>query len=166
MSCSTLENLCPVSISNLTLNFALVTLTGQTTLNIGYRPYQKDRLHDLRTEFGQTHVFKRDGKNNTIIEFPVVAGAEPVSDKRMEIDLKKNRPYWGPLLNAALVRAFDGKREIARDYPVEILGSVQRNYIGHDKLPEWVQKRSLVQFVPRTLYSPSVVSRIKRCLSD
>ena len=143
-----------MSISNLTINFALVTLTGETTLNIGYRPYAKDRLHELRAEFGQTHVFKRDGKDDTIIEIPVVAAAEPVSDKRMEIDLKENRRYWGPLLNAALVRAFDGKREIARDYPVEILGSIQRNYIGHERLPEWVQKRSLVEFVPRTLYSP------------
>ena len=100
MSCSTLENLRPVSISNLMLNFALVTLTGETTLNIGYRPYTKDRLHDLRAEFGQTHVFKRDGKNDTIIEIPVVTGAEPVSDKRMEIDLKETWWYWGPLLNA------------------------------------------------------------------
>ena len=154
MSCSTLENLRPVSISNLMLNFALVTLTGETTLNIGYRPYTKDRLHDLRAEFGQTHVFKRDGKNDTIIEIPVVTGAEPVSDKRMEIDLKETWWYWGPLLNAALVRVFDGKREIARDYPVEVLGSANRNYIGHERLPEWVQKRSLVQFVPRTLYNP------------
>ena len=143
-----------MSTANLTLNLAPVTLTGETTLDIGYRPYAKDRLHSLRTEFGQTHVFKRDGKDDTIIEIPVVAGAEPVSDKRMEIDLKENRWYWGPLLNAALVRAFDGKREIARDYPVEILGSAKRNYIRHERLPEWVQKRSLLQFSPRTLYSP------------
>ena len=107
-----------------------------------------------RAEFGQTHVFKRDGKDDTIIEIPVAAGAEPLSDKSMEIDLKERRWYWGPLFNAALVRAFDGKREIARDYPVEILGSTKLNYISHERLPDWVQKRSLLQFVPRTLYSP------------
>ena len=143
-----------MSISNLMLNFAPVTLTGETTVNIGYRPYARDRLHDLRAEFGQTHVFKRDGKDDTIIEIPVAVGAQPISDKCMKIDLKENRWYWGSLLNAALVRAFDGKREIAHDYPIEILGSVQRNYIDHEGLPEWVQKRSLVEFVPRTLYSP------------
>ena len=104
--------------------------------------------------FAQTHVFKRDGKDNRIIEIPVAAGAEPLSDKSMEVDLKENWWYWGPLLNAALVRAFHGKREIARDYPVEVLGSAKLNYIRHERLPEWVQKRSLLHFSPRTLYSP------------
>ena len=135
------------------LNFAPVTLSVETTLNVGYRSYEKDTLNDLRAEFAQTHVFKRDGKDNRIIEIPVVAGAEPLSDKCMEVDLKENWRYWGLLLNAALVRAFHGKREIARDYPVEVLGSATLNYIRHERLPEWVQKRSLLQFSPRTLYS-------------
>ena len=52
------------------------------------------------------------------------------------------------------MRAFDGKRDIARDDPVEILGSTKLNFINHDRLPDWVQKRSLLQFAPRTLYSP------------
>lgn len=143
-----------MSISNLMLNFAPVSLSGESTLNVGYRPYEKDMLNDLRAEFAQTHVFKRDGKDNRIIEIPVAAGAEPLSDKSMEIDLKETWWYWGPLLNTALVRAFYGKREIARDYPVEVLGSAKLNYIRHERLPEWVQKRSLLQFAPRTLYSP------------
>ena len=143
----------PVSISALMLNFAPVTLTGETKLNIGYRPYTEDRLNGLRAEFWQTHVFKRNGKDGTITEIPVAVGAEPLSDKSMEIDLKECWWYWGPLLNAALVRAFYGKREIVRDHPVEILGSAQLNHISHERLPEWVQKRSLLQFAPRTLYS-------------
>lgn len=143
-----------MSISNLMLNFAPITISGVTKLNIGYRPYTKDRLNDLRAEFWQTHVFKRDSKDDTIIEIPVAVGAEPLSDKSMEIDLKECWWYWASLLNAALVRAFDGKREIARDYPVEILGDAKRSYISHERLPEWVQQRSLIQFVPRTLYSP------------
>ena len=143
-----------MSISNLMLNFAPVTLSGTTTLNVGYRPYEKDTLIDLRAEFAQTHVFKRDGRDNRIIEIPIAAGAEPLSDKSMEVDLKESWWYWGPLLNAALVRAFHGKREIACDYPVEVLGSAELNYIRHGNLPEWVQKRSLLQFSPRTLYSP------------
>lgn len=143
-----------MSVSNLTLNFAPVTLSGETTLNVGYRPYEKDRLNDLRSSFGQTHVFKRDARSNTIIDIPVVAGAEPLSANDMEIDLRQKWWYWAPLFNAALVRAFHDKREIARDYPVEVLGSAKRNYISHSKLPEWVQMRALLQFVPRTIYSP------------
>ena len=143
-----------MSISNLVLNFAPVTLSGQTTLTVGYRPYEKDTLDDLRAEFPQTHVFKRDAKENRIIEIPVATAAEPLSDKRMEVDLKESWWYWPPLLNAALLRTFHGRREITRDYPVEVLGSTEHNYIRHEKLPEWVQKRSLLQFTPRTLYSP------------
>ena len=143
-----------MSISSLMLNFAPVTLSGETILNVGYRRYDKDMLIELRAEFAQTHVFKRDGKNNRIIEIPVASGAVPLSDKCMEVDLKENWWYWTPLLNAALIRTFYGKREIVRNYPVEVLGSVDRNYIRHENLPEWVQKRSLLQFSPRTLYSP------------
>ena len=90
-----------MSISNLMLNFVPVALSGTTTLNVGYRPYEKDMLNDLRAEFAQTHVFKRDGKDNRIIEIPIAAGAEPLSDKSMEVDLKESWWYWGPLLNAA-----------------------------------------------------------------
>ena len=143
-----------MSISNLMLNFAPVSLSGETILNVGYRRYNRNALYELRAEFAQTHVFKRDGRNNRIIEIPVAAGAVPLSDKCMEVDLKENWWYWGPLLNAALIRTFHGKREIVRDYPVEVLGSVERNYIRHNNLPEWVQMRSLLQFSPRTLYRP------------
>ena len=80
------------------LNFAPVTLTGDTRLNVGYRPYTEDGLSELRAEHGPTHVFKRDSKNDTIIEIPVAAGAEPLSDKSMPIDLKESWWYWGPLL--------------------------------------------------------------------
>ena len=142
-----------MSTSNLMLNFAPVTLSGETTLNIGYRAYDEGRLNELRAEFGQTHVFKRDGKDDTIIEIPVAAGAEPLSDKCVEIDLKEKRRYWGPLLNAALVRVFHGRREITCDYPVEIRGKAKSNYIRHERLPDWVQMRPLLQFSPRTLYN-------------
>ena len=73
-----LEPQVPVSISKLLLNFAPVTLTGNTILHVGYRPYLKDTLKDLRTEHGQTHVFKRDGKDDRIIEIPVAEGAKPL----------------------------------------------------------------------------------------
>ena len=142
-----------MSISNLMLNFAPVTLSGTTTLTVGYRPYEKDTLNELRAEFAQTHVFKRDGKENKIIEIPVTPGAELLSGKSMEVDLQQHRRYWRPLLSAALVRAFHSKREIVSDYPVEVLGSAERNYIRHEKLPTWVQRRSLLQFTPRLLYS-------------
>ena len=120
---------------------------------VGCRAYKKEELDGLRTEFAETHVFRRDGRNDTIIEIPVAAGAEPLSDKSLVIDLQDHFRLWNSLLNAALVRTFYGKREIARDYPVQILGSAEKNYIRHESLPDWVQKRTLVELVPRTIFS-------------
>ena len=142
-----------MSISHLALNFASVRLSGETTVVVGYRGYNKEQLDGLRGEFAETHVFKRDGRNETIVEIPVAEGAEPLSDKRMVIDLQDQYQLWRSLFSAALVRTFDGKREIARDYPVQILGSAEKNYIRHRRLPEWVQKRTLVELAPRTIFN-------------
>lgn len=141
-----------MSGKNIKLNFAPVGLTGETIIRVGYRTFEKDILGELRKEFAETHVFRTDRQDDTIIDIPVVQGAEPLSDKVMEIDLQETHWHWAALLNAALLRAFSGKREIARDYPVEVLGSAQRNFISHDGLPGWVQKRSLLEFTPRTIF--------------
>ncbi len=141
-----------MSTKSLTLNFSPVSLFGETKINVGYRPYDEEVLRALRTKFGTTHVFKREWEDDTIVDIPVVDGATPLADKIVKIDLNQTRRYWAPLLNAALIRVFVGKREITSDYPVEILGSSRRNFVSHPELPDWVQKRSLLQFTPRTLY--------------
>ena len=141
-----------MSGNNLRLNFAPVKITGETIIQVGYRSFEKDILSDLRREFAKTHVFRTDRQDDTIIDIPVVPDAEPLSDKVMELDLKETHWHWPSLMNAAIVRAFSGKREIARDHPVEVLGSAKRNFIGHDGLPAWVQKRSLLEFTPRTIF--------------
>ena len=141
-----------MSGENLKLNFASVSLSGDTEIHVGFRPFESDILSSLRKEFGETHVFRTDRENDTIIDIPVAQGAEPLSDKTMEIDLQETHWHWAALLNAALIRTFSGKREIARDFPVEVLGSAQRNFISHGELPEWVQKRSLLEFTPRTIF--------------
>ncbi len=141
-----------MSGNNLRLNFAPVKITGETIIQVGYRSFEKDILSDLRREFAKTHVFRTDRQDDTIIDIPVVPGAEPLSDKVIELDLRETHWHWPSLMNAAIVRAFSGKREIARDYPVEVLGSAKRNFIGHDGLPAWVQKRSLLEFTPRTIF--------------
>ena len=142
-----------MSINALCLNFSPIRLTGNTRLSVGHRPYDEQTLRDYRSEFGDTHVFKRDRQDNVIVDIPVVEGATPLADKVVEIDLKEAHWFWAPLLNAALIRAFVGKRDITRDYPVEILGSVKRNYIANEDLPDWVQIRSLLQFTPRTIFN-------------
>ena len=138
---------------NLNLNFVPVEFEGNTVIDVGFRPYDSEVLKDLRRQFGNTHVFRREHEGDLILDIPVVQGAKPLSDKTMEIDLKQKYRLWSALLNAALVRAFYAKREIISDYPVQVLGSEKRNFIRSDKLPSWVQKRSLIEFNPRTIFS-------------
>ena len=142
-----------MSNADLSLNFAPVTLKGDSLVNIGYRSFHAAELQELRSEFSGTHVFRRDGRDNTILDIPVVAGHEPLSDKVMEIDLAREFRLWPLLLDAALIRAFHTKREIVRDYPVQILGNEKLNLIKNPALPDWVQKRTLQEFTSRNLFS-------------
>ena len=112
-----------MSVSSLLLNFLPVALRGETRIFVGYRPYEQETLEELRQEFGQSHVFKRNYEDNTILEIPVITGAEPLSNTSAEEDLAKAPWLWKPLLNAALLRVFAGQREIVHDYPVSVLGN-------------------------------------------
>tara|TARA_R110000765_G_scaffold252568_2_gene353840 strand:+ start:7878 stop:10301 length:2424 start_codon:yes stop_codon:yes gene_type:complete len=144
-----------MSLGNLLLNFMPISLSGETVLNVGYRPYDADVLRHLKSEFATTHVFRRDRTDDTIIDIPVVPGAEPLADKVTELDLAETWWNWTPLLNAALMRAFSGRRDLLSDYPVEVLGKLDSNFIKHAELPNWVQILPVLDFTPRTLYGPN-----------
>ena len=137
---------------NLLLNFAPVSLSGDTVIDVGYQPYEDELLIRLRNNYRGTHVFRRDYDNNTIIDIPVVSGSKPLSSKIMEIDLLEEWKYWPMLLNEALIRQFDGRREIFSDYPVSVLGDLENNFIQSPNLPDWVQKRSILEFSPKTIF--------------
>lgn len=139
-------------MSKYTINFAPISLQGNTTVLIGRQTYDSDRLDELRNEFRETHVFRRDGVDNVIIDIPVVTGQRPIGNVQEEIDLAKQHKLLPPLLSAALVRAFHGIRDIISDRPVGIVGAASRGLVRHVDLPEWIQKRTLVKFDTRTIY--------------
>lgn len=143
-------NLMPAQ--SLLLNFLPVELSGETTIRVGYRSYDKEILNDLRREFGETHIFKRNYDDDTITEIPVVTGAEILSDKIVEVDLAESWWFWKPLLNAALLRLFAGQRQIISDYPVTVLGNPKNNLIVDAELPEWVRILPLLEFEPRSVF--------------
>lgn len=137
---------------SLLLNFLPIELAGETKVRVGSRAYDEEILRDLRREFGETHIFKRSYDDNTIIEIPIVPDAEILSDMAFDIDLADAWWYWKPLLNAALLRLFAGKREITRDYPVTVLGNPKNNLIADTQLPDWVRILPLFEFEPRSLF--------------
>src|SRR5579871_1722621 len=99
-------------MSKHTLNFAPSSLTANTTLFAGTQPFNKELLHELRREHRSTHVFQRRGRDDVIVDIPVMPGAKPIGKLEEEIDLAKAQEFLPSLISAALVRAFAGARDI------------------------------------------------------
>jgi hypothetical protein len=76
---------------NYTLNFAPISLSGKTTIFVGTQPYSKEGLHELRQQYRDTHVFRRRGKDDTIVDIPVAAGAVPLGNLQEEVELSTRR---------------------------------------------------------------------------
>lgn len=134
-----------------TINFAPLSVGGEINVLIGRQPYDEDHLRELRQEFSHTHVFRRD--QDTIIDVPITGDHDPLGNVQEEIDLSKDRLLLPSLFSAALLRAFNGQRDIFSDRPVSVLGDVSRGLISHPSLPTWVQKRTMLRFDTRPIFT-------------
>lgn len=140
-------------MSQFSLNFAPLSLSGRTSVDVGRQPYDPERLADLKAEFINTHAFHRSGVDDTIIDIPISEDAAPLGNVHEKIDLIHERRLWPVLLSAALMKAFGGAREILSDRPVSVVGPIARGYLIHKELPDWIQRRTLLRFDTRTIYS-------------
>lgn len=141
-----------LQMAKYTLNFAPIELRGNTEILVGQQPYSAERLRDLRAEFYESHVFQRMGADEIIIDIPIVKGAEPLGNVQERIDLKNKVGIWSPLLSAALLRTFDGQRDIRSAWPVSILGNASRGLLQHPRLPPWLQRRTALEFDTRSIF--------------
>ncbi len=139
-------------MSRFSLNFAPLSVRGNTKVLMGRQPYDADRLNDLRMKFRETHVFHRSGRDNLILDVPITAGGEPVGSIKEETDLAQDRRLWPALLAAALIRSFSGIRDLLSDRPVSVVGPEQRGFLRHPDLPEWLQRRTVLCFDTRTIH--------------
>lgn len=136
-----------------TLNFAPISIAGEKDILTGRQPYNADHLKILRAEYSDTHVFKRSGADGVIIDIPIVSGAKPLGNIVETVNLAQERHLWPVLLSAALVRGFADVRDLMTDHPVSVIGPVQRGFLRHPELPDWVQRRTLLRFDTRTIYT-------------
>jgi hypothetical protein len=139
-------------MTNYTLNFAPIELQGPTEVLVGRQSYSADRLRELRREFYKTHIFQRFGADDVIIDIPIVPETAPLGNVQERVDLHKLQGLWPQLLSTALLRAFDGQRDITSSWPVSVLGTVSRGLVRHPKLPTWLQKRTALKFDTRSIY--------------
>jgi len=112
-------------MSNYTLNFAPIELQGATEVLAGRQAYSADRLRELRSEFYRTHIFQRFGEDDVIIDIPIAPGHAPIGNIQERLDLASSQRLWPALLSAALLRAFEGQRDITSASPVCELGNIQ-----------------------------------------
>lgn len=140
-------------MSKLTLNFAAISLSGKTAVLTGRQTYSKERFEELRREFSDTHVFRRDHSDNVIVDIPINSDNDPIGKLQEEVDLSKEWRFVPALFAAALVRHFHGNREILSAMPMSVLGANSRGLISHKNLPDWLQTRSLLRFETRTIFS-------------
>jgi len=94
------------------------------------------------------------GRDDVIVDIPVVPGATPIGKLEEEIDLTKAKELLPPLISAAVVRSFAGARDIVSDRPVTVLGSAAKGLVQHRDLPEWIERRTALEFDTRSLYLP------------
>jgi hypothetical protein len=139
-------------MSNYTLNFAPIELQGATEVLAGRQAYSADRLRELRSEFYRTHIFQRFGEDDVIIDIPIAPGHAPIGNIQERLDLASSQRLWPALLSAALLRAFEGQRDITSASPVCVLGNITRGLIEHPKLPASFQKRTALEFDTRSIY--------------
>ena len=139
-------------MSNYTLNFAPIELQGATEVLAGRQAYSADRLRELRSEFYRTHIFQRFGEDDVIIDIPIAPGHAPIGNIQERLDLASSQRLWPALLSAALLRAFEGQRDITSAWPVRVLGNITRGLIEHPKLPASFQKRTALEFDTRSIY--------------
>ena len=142
------------TMAKYTINFAPVDLTGRTRILVGRQPFDATKLEELRSNFNDTHVFRRDGVDNSIVDIPIVSDQAPIGQCKQELDLLENKKFLVPLLSASLIRVFLGRRDIVTASPVRILGAESQGFVRHPRLPNWLQKRTLQVFDSRTIYRP------------
>ena len=123
-------------MSKYTLNLAPLKIDGNTKVIIGRQPYDPEQLIELRGEFGETHVFHRDAKDNVILDLAVTPKGVPIGNVQEEMDLALDRRLRPALLSATLMKAFTGARDLLSDRPVSVIGPVGRGLLRHPDLPE------------------------------
>ncbi|TBE31668.1 argonaute/piwi family protein [Rhizobium ruizarguesonis] len=136
---------------SLTINFAPLNVVGKTTVQIGRQAFDPDRLRNLRIDFSNTHVFRRDGKADAIVDIPIADDAAPIGNVREQIDLRHEHQLWPELFRASLLRAFNGRRPILSAYPVSLVGAANQGLLVHPDLPNWLERRSVLKFDTRRI---------------
>ncbi|QFY60483.1 hypothetical protein FZ934_08600 [Rhizobium grahamii] len=130
----------------LSINFAPVSVEGDCEILAGRQKYDKDRLAELRADFRDTHLFRRDGADS-MVDIPITPEGSPLGNVQETIDLKRNQQYWPMLLQESLIQLL-GRRPMLSQNPLKLLGA-RVPLIEHANLPDWLQRVSVTEIHTR-----------------
>jgi hypothetical protein len=130
---------------------------GSRLITVGVQPFDKETLATLRRERAGQYFFRRGGVDgNSILSVPLDAGLSNLGTEVDEIDLSKAHWLVAPLAVDSLLRTFVrlGRPVIRTTHPLRVLSQRPGNLLPADTgLPEWLQRRLVLDFDTRTLWS-------------
>jgi hypothetical protein len=143
----------------LVLNAAPIETTPSAKVAVGVQPYDKDLLTALRRAHSGRYYFRKDGPDrNSILAVPLEDGLPLLGSSELEIDLSREYRFVGPLAIEALARTFQrlGRPLLRGARPLRVLSQRPANLLPVEAgLPEWLQRRLVLDFDTRTLWSAS-----------
>lgn len=144
-------------MTKLVLNAAAIQARQGARIAVGMQPYDKDTLARLRREKSDFYYFRRGGNDGSkILAVPLEHGLASVGNEVSEIDLSQAHWLVAPLAIEALVRTFVrlGRPVLRTARPLRVLSQRPANLLPGDAgLPDWLQRRLVLDFDTRTLWS-------------
>lgn len=144
-------------MSKLVLNAAPIRSPQGAAITVGMQPYTKESLGDLRRANSGRYYFRRGGEGGTkILSVPLEPGLPPIGQEVSELDLSQTHWLLAPLAIEALFRTFIrlGRPVLRPARPLRVLSLRPPNLLPADsELPHWLQRRLVLDFDTRTLWS-------------
>jgi hypothetical protein len=144
-------------MTKLVFNAAPVSAPSGACLSVGIHPYDKDLLARLRCEMTGRYYFRRAGDaGNSILSVPLEAGLSSIANDVSDLDLSQSHWLVAPLAIEALLRTFVrlGRPVLRAARPLRVLSQRPANLLPAEAdLPEWLQRRLVLDFDTRTLWS-------------
>lgn len=142
-------------MAKLLLNVASISCSDGATVVVGQQPYEKATLDLLRARHRGTYYFKRGGDDGASIHAIALQPNLPPLGVASETQTLATTPWLvAPLAIEALLRVFsDLGRPVLKHRPLRVLSQRPTNLLPTNvELPEWLQRRVVLDFETRTLY--------------
>lgn len=148
----------PQDQSSIRLNSAEISAPSEATVRVGTQPYERsEQLDRLRRKFHGAYLFKRRGRDNSVISVPM-GRQEPIGKESAEARLTDHPPLLAALARKAILELlFSLNRRVHVPRPLIFLSDRSEDFLlrraaeGIWSPPEWLAHRVEYQIDTRFL---------------